>query len=107
MRGQAHPDDILVVGMMVERREWPEFDGRQVLHVSTLDRSLRGRRFRHAYVTEPAMWNSSGAMLAMLDLGRVRFGGEIRAAKDWKPEPEPSRLERLGKRLLDLCERFG
>jgi hypothetical protein len=51
---QAHPDDILVVGTMVEARLFPQFKRYQVFSVSA-GGTLHGRRFRRAYFTRLAM----------------------------------------------------
>lgn len=107
MSDKAHPEDILVVGQMWEQSMWGEFDKRQIVSVQNLGRQLRGRRYRHAYVTDLGRWHADSEAIFLLDIGRVTSGGQIRNAKDWKPEPEPSIWQRIGKGLLDLCARFG
>lgn len=104
--GKAHPDDLLVVAWVTEAKEWPEFDPRQVVTVNNVA-GLRGRKVRHIYQTVPAMWNMKPEMMHAIDVARVTGGGEIRDARNWRPEPQPTRWQRLRKGLLDLCERFA
>lgn len=103
----ANPKDIIVVGSMAESSAWPEFDRYQVFTVTALDRSIRGRRFRHAYVTDMAMWNVNGASLSALHSEAGVSGGEIRNAKDWRPDVEPTVWQRVGKAILRLAARFA
>lgn len=105
--GKPHPDDILVVGLMQEASGWPEWDRRNVLVASSLDRQIRGRRFRHAYVTSMAIRNMDSRGIAALDIARVVTGGEIVDAQFWRPEPVPTRWQRIAKAFLRLCARFG
>lgn len=106
--GKPHPDDILVVGLMQEASGWPEWDRRNVLVSGvSLDRQLRGRRFRRAYVTSMGIRNMDSRGIAALDVARVVTGGEIVDAQFWRPEPESTRWQRIGKAFLRLCERFG
>lgn len=107
MTRTAHPEDILITGTVHEARMYEEFDPRQVISAGggNIARSIEGRRFRHVYVTDMALWNMDSNDLYALDIGRVLSGGEIRDIASWRPEPEPKRS--IWTRLLDLCERFG
>lgn len=100
MTGKAHPDDILVVGKWQEAAIWTEFPKSQVVTVSGLNLQLRGRTFRRAYVTDMALWDMDSRALAELDLARVKSGGEIVSAANWRPEPEPSIWRRLVRVVL-------
>lgn len=104
----AHPDDILIVGTLQERRDFRQFTDRQILPVSTAGRSLRGRTFRTAWVTYLAMMSGGyGRVLDELHCGAVRSDGSIRPASEWKPEnnalvakiralPDTDEIERMG-----------
>lgn len=105
--GKAHPDDILVVGRLSEASMWPEFDRRQVYSAFMVDKGLRGRGFRRAYLTSPAIREMNSKAIATLDMARAKSGGEIVDAVFWRPEPAPTKWQRVRKALLDLCERFG
>ena len=111
MRGQAkaHPDDLLILGFAFERPGWPEFDRGQVILVDNLW-SLEGRRFRHAYVTDFAAQQMHPTFAEVLYRASFKSKpgyGKALQAKDFRPHVEPSKWKRLGKRLLDLCERFA
>lgn len=105
--GKAHPDDVLIVGTLSEKTVWPEFGQGQVIPLPVLDRALLGRTFRRAYVTSQAVREMDTYRWSVLDISRANFGGEIVDAVFWQPEPEPTRWQRLGRRLLALCERFA
>lgn len=106
MSGKAHPDDVLIVAWTQEASEWPEFNQSQIIPTWN-HRGLRGRKVRHVYQTTPAMWRMTAEMMCAIDVARVIGGGEIRDAASWRPEPEPTKWQRLGKALLALCERFA
>lgn len=106
--GKAHPDDVLIVAWLSEKKEWPEFQNGQVVPVASAEHGgLRGRKVRHIYQTTPAIWHMTPRAMVEMDVLRAKGGGEIRWAKDWRPEPEPTRWQKVRRFLLDLCERFG
>lgn len=49
----AHPEDILVVAWTEEARLYPQFKNSQVFNVASPSK-LEGRRWRRAYLTQPA-----------------------------------------------------
>ena len=80
----AHPDDILVVSILRDREDHPQFDPKQVYSTNGIDRLRVGRRFRRVWMHRDA---SKGKRYGefLTEVARVvrHYGGDIVAIEDY------------------------
>lgn len=79
----AHPDDILVVCWSEERRLYPQFENRQVV-VAGSPANIQGRKFRTAWVTEPATNSTNIRFWQALEGESYFTGAEIRPISEYE-----------------------